>query len=267
MTNRTTPPTRNPETVALQRAMKRARTLDRYVSAATAPPREQRRIHDAVVADYLAVAETVARRYSRDAQDWSDIQQVAYVGLIKAARRFDPERGDDFVSFAVPTISGEIKRHLRDHGWFIRPPRRVQELHGTVSRTVPRLTQQLGRTPSRADIAEALGEDIAHVSEAIVSQESLRPMSLAHPVAGDDARTLADTVGHVDDRFDRTEMMTEVGVACRRLPYRDRRILFLRFFQERTQQEIAAELGVTQMQVSRLLSKILERLRSELALP
>lgn len=251
------------EAVTAQRAVKRARTVARYAAAESAPTRERRRIHDDVVADYLGVAESIARRYARDSQDWSDIQQVAYLGLIKAARRFDPERGDDFVSFAVPTISGEIKRHLRDHGWFIRPPRRVQELRGTISRTLPRLTQELGRTPSVAELAASLDDDVVSVKEAIGSQDSLWPASLDHQAAGDDL-TLADTIGSIDNQFERAEIMAEVGPVCRRLPLRDRRILYLRFFQERTQQEIAAELGVTQMQVSRLLSRILDRLRSEL---
>ncbi|MCU1637628.1 MAG: sigF [Microbacteriaceae bacterium] len=254
------------EAVTAQRAVKEARTVARYAAAAGAPLRERRRIHDDVVTDHLGVAETIARRYSRDGQDWGDLRQVAYLGLIKAARRFDPERGADFVAFAVPTISGEIKRHLRDHAWFIRPPRRVQELRGTIATTMPRLTQELGRTPSLAELAKSLDDELCNVREAVCSQESLRPASLDSTGSGDDL-PLAETIGRIDDQFERAEMMTEIGSACRRLAPRDRRILYLRFFQERTQQEIAAELGVTQMQVSRLLTRILGRLRSDLAYP
>ncbi|GAB3618055.1 SigB/SigF/SigG family RNA polymerase sigma factor [Okibacterium endophyticum] len=250
--------------MAAQRAAKRSHTLEQYEAAAKASPEEQRRIQDKIVSDYLGVAETIARRYTKGAQDWNDIQQVAYLGLVKAARRFDAECGDDFVSYAVPTISGEIKRHLRDHGWFIRPPRPVQELHGQVARVVPQLMQELGHMPSCTEIAQALGQPRDLVKEALESRESLRPASLDRPIADDETLTIADTVADTDDRFERAEVAVELASACRRLPFQQRRIVYLRFFQQCTQQEIAAELGVTQMQVSRLLTKILDQLRNQL---
>jgi RNA polymerase sigma-B factor len=255
---------RKSEFRAAQRAQKNRTTLDRYAAAVTALPEEQRRIIDAIAVDHLCVAETIARRYAGNSQDWNDIRQVAYVGLIKAARRFDPERGDDFVSFAVPTISGEIKRYLRDHGWFIRPPRHVQELRSTIAHAVPRLMQEFGHAPSRSEIAASLGEGLSAIDSALDSPESMRPKSLDARSNEENEISLAERLGCIDERLERAEVIAEVGAACRMLPARDRRILYLRFFQECTQQEIAAELGVTQVQVSRLLAKILGRLRLEL---
>ena len=253
------------DAVAQQRALRHSRTLARYARAGTLAPAERRRIHDDVVVDYLGVAETIARRYSAGIQDWHDIRQVAYLGLVKAARRFDPDRGDDFVSFAVPTISGEIKRHLRDHSWFVRPPRPLQELSASIARAVPGLLQELGRQPSPEEIAERVGHDTPEVTAAMGAAGGMRPVSLDAPGRDGDGPSVGDSVGAVDDRLEHTEVMAEVTAACRRLPARDRRILYLRFYEERTQQEIASELGVTQMQVSRLLTRILSWLREELS--
>jgi RNA polymerase sigma-B factor len=252
------------DAVAQQRSLRHARTLARYARAGTVAPSERRRIHDDVVVDYLGVAETIARRYSNGTQDWHDIRQVAYLGLVKAARRFDPDRGDDFVSFAVPTISGEIKRHLRDHGWFVRPPRPIQELTTAIARAVPVMLQDLGRQPSPEEIAERIGRGAPEVTAALGAAEGMRPVSLDAPGRDGDGRTVGDAVGAMDDRLEHAEVMAEVSAACRRLTSRDRRILYLRFYEERTQQEIASELGVTQMQVSRLLTRILAALREQL---
>jgi RNA polymerase sigma-B factor len=253
------------DVIAQKRALRQARTLARYARAGTVAAAERRRIHDDVVVDYLGVAETIARRYSNGAQDWHDIRQVAYLGLVKAARRFDPDRGDDFVSFAVPTISGEIKRHLRDHGWFVRPPRPIQELTTSIARTVPAMLQDLGRQPSPEEIAVRLGRGAREVTAALGAVEGMRPVSLDAPGRDADGPTVGESVGAVDDRLEHAEAMAEVTAACRRLTARDRRIVYLRFYEERTQQEIASELGVTQMQVSRLLTRILACLREQLA--
>jgi RNA polymerase sigma-B factor len=253
------------DAVAQQHAVRHTRTLAQYARAESLAPAERRRIHDDVIVDYLGVAETIARRYSSGIQDWRDIRQVAYLGLVKAARRFDPDRGDDFVSFAVPTISGEIKRHLRDHGWFVRPPRPIQELSTSIARAVPALLQDLGHQPSPEEIAERVGHEAREVTAALGAAEGMRPVSLDAPGRDADGRTVGESVGAVDDRLEHAEVMAEVTAACRRLTARDRRIVYLRFYEERTQQEIASELGVTQMQVSRLLNRILSWLREELS--
>lgn len=250
--------------IAAQRARRSESATALFSEAAEAPEAERQRIQRRIVIEHLDVAEAIARRYAGRSQEWGDIRQVAYVGLVKAARRFDSSKGDDFVSFAVPTISGEIKRHLRDNGWFIRPPRRIQELRSVLLAEVPRMTQELGRTPALDDIARDLGESHATVSEALNCQESLRPVSLDVTVHEGEALTLADTIGGTDAQFERAELSATLHSACRHLSARERRIVYLRFFQEQTQSEIARELGVTQMQVSRLLSKILGRLRDEL---
>jgi RNA polymerase sigma-B factor len=252
--------------LAAQR-LKRNKTVTALFKDATiASESERERIQQQVVLEYLDVAEAVARRFTTRQQEWSDIRQVACVGLVKAARRFDSSRGDDFVSFAVPTISGEIKRHLRDNGWFIRPPRRIQELRSILLAEVPRLTQQLGRDPEPEEIARDLGETVDRVTEAIDCQESLRPVSLDLALH-DDGLTLGDTIGDVDRELERAELTAMLRAACDQLTPRQQRIVYLRFFHEQTQAEIAAELGVTQMQVSRLLTQIMTRLRVAISDP
>ncbi len=227
----------------------------------TADPPEERRAQDALVLEHLGLAETLARRFAGRIGDRDDIRQVAYVGLVKAARRFDSTRTSDFVSFAVPTITGEIKRHLRDDIWFVRPPRRVQELRLAIAHVSPELAQELGHAPTWAQLAERLREDPRDVREALGSDQSMHPASLSSVVAEDDSVALADLVGGCDAELERAEMLATVAPACKRLAPRERRILYLRFYEDRTQQEIARELGVTQMQVSRLLARILARLR------
>ncbi|WP_167043229.1 sigma-70 family RNA polymerase sigma factor [Salinibacterium sp. ZJ454] len=222
---------------------------------------------DSIVIQYLGVAESIARRYAGHTYDWSDLRQVACLGLVKAAQRFDPEKGSDFVSFAVPTISGEIKRYLRDNGWFIRPPRHLQDLRTTITYASGQLVQELGRDPSSEELAQALGEPVAAIDEASRCHEYLRLVSLDAPVSDADQLALGETLGITDPGIDRTELVWVVRKACRCLTPRERRILFLRFFEERTQQQIADELGVTQMQVSRLLVAILARLRENILTP
>lgn len=221
---------------------------------------------DALVLAHLGVAESIARRHSAGSKDWSDLRQVAYMGLVKAAQRFDPVKGEQFVSFAVPTIAGELKRYLRDCGWIVRPPRQVQELRGHLSTEIPRLTQALGRQPSSADLAAAMGQDLRCVEEALGAHNSMRPLSLDAPSSAEDgdANPFAELLTAEDTGLERAEMMATLASACRTLTARDRKIVYLRFFEEKTQQEIGRELGVTQMQISRLLTHILGCLRDQL---
>jgi RNA polymerase sigma-B factor len=236
-----------------------------FRQAATCPKDSKSRIHQQIVIDYLDVATSIARRYSGGRQDWSDLRQVACLGLVKAVKGFDLGKGDDFVAYCAPTISGEVKRYLRDHGWFVRPPRSVQELRGRIGEAEPRMMQELGRAPSARELAADLGEELDKVDEALRSHESLRPSSLdAVSDVTEDAQPLGELLGHLDARLERAEVLATIAPACRRLSARERRIVYLRFFEERTQAQIGQELDVTQMQVSRLIAQILERLRTEL---
>ncbi|WP_043668710.1 sigma-70 family RNA polymerase sigma factor [Clavibacter michiganensis] len=258
-----------PSGIAAARDEKRRVTHDRFVRAAAATEdatgeAERRRLHDQIVLDHLELADQLARQHSGRAHDWSDLRQVGYLGLVKAARRYDPGFGAPFVSFAIPTISGEIKRHLRDNGWVIRPPRQVQELRHALLAVVPALTQRLGRTPTDAELAAHTGHPREEVAEALAAHSSLRPASLDFTVHEEEGTSLAETLGDDDPGYARAERTVLLDAARRILSDRDRRILHLRFVDECSQSEIAAELGVTQMQVSRLLARILGALRAEL---
>jgi RNA polymerase sigma-70 factor (sigma-B/F/G subfamily) len=237
--------------------------LDLFRRAADAGDTERRQLLDEVVLLHLGLAEAIARRYYGRSLENDDILQVAHLGLVNAAQRFDPELGRDFVSFAVPTIAGEIKRHFRDHGWAVRPPRRMQELQSALKAATAEVTQAKGATPTAADLADHLGVEAAEVREARASHECFTAASLDYRV--DDGETsLADTLGGDDAAYERSEALVALAPACRELGERDRRILYLRFFRGWTQEEIGRDLGVTQMQVSRLLAGILRRLRARI---
>lgn len=209
----------------------------------------------------VPVATSIALRYRARGEALDDLVQVAHLGLVKAANSFDPHRGSDFLAYAVPTITGEVKRHFRDQGWDIRPPRRIQELRADVERASGELSQQLGRSPRLSEIAAHLGVSRDDVGECIASADLYHVDSLDSPVAGTDAVTVGDTLGNLDPLLGKVDDVLSVRPLLERLPSRDRRILALRYFSGWTQQQIADELGVTQMQVSRLLSRTLRRLR------
>jgi len=211
---------------------------------------------------HLGLARAVAARYFRhDPARDEDLVQVAYVGLVKAARRYHPGYQGGFAAYAVPTIAGEVKRHLRDHGWMVRPPRAHQDLNRRIAHTMPQLTQQLRRTPSRDDLARELGESPAQVAEAGACDGCLRPVSLDASVAPASATTLGDLLP--DERADECDADRRVMLwaALRTLPGRERHILYLRFFEDLSQQAIADRLGLSQVHVSRILRRTLERLQ------
>ena len=246
---------------------RRRRTEDALVEAATATPALRRALLDEVVEINMGVARSVASRYFRRGIDQDDILQVAYVALTRAARDFDAGRHRDFLAYAVPTMRGEIKKHFRDHGWTVRPPRRIQEMQQRISGCESDLVHALGRSPRPSEIAEHLGADVTDVVEALGSDGCFTPSSLDRPVSGQDgssAVSLADLLGDLDPDQPAAEARATLAPVVRRLKERDRRILFLRFFEDRTQQEIADELGVTQMQVSRLITRIMRDLRRDL---
>jgi RNA polymerase sigma-B factor len=228
---------------------------------------ERRRLLDEVVLINRGVAEAVASRYRRRGVAMEDLQQAAYEGLVKAVYRFDPSLGKDLLTYAVPTIRGELQRHFRDHSWTVRPPRRVQELQWRVNRCIEELTQELGHEPSDDQVRNTMHISPAEYDEALIAFGCFTPTSLDQPVSHDGAATMGDLLpdeaGDVAE-LEAAEARTALAPVIKELPDRDKQILFLRFFQDRTQEEIGAELGVTQMQVSRLLTRILRDLRSAL---
>jgi RNA polymerase sigma-B factor len=203
----------------------------------------------------------LARKFTGRGEGLDDLEQVATLALLKAIDRLDPEREVKFSTFATITIIGELKRHLRDKGWAVRVPRPVQELAVRINRLVPELTQELGRAPTVSEISNAAGSDEDAVLEALDASRAYSADSLDAPT-GDDDFSPIDTLAEPDDRFDRLESWQSVAPLIQTLPERERTILYLRFFEERTQSEIAAELGISQMHVSRLLAKTLGYLRA-----
>ncbi len=223
----------------------------------------QQALHNELVLKYRDIAESAAAAYAGRGRELADLRQVAYIGLIKAVRRFDPAVGPHFPAFAVPTVHGELKRYLRDHSWMVRPPRQLQDLRTAIARLQPDLLQLLGRDPSLSELSEALGTNTKTVSEALNCQSSLRPDSL-------DA--LADTTGAeqwgvADGRLEHAENLAMLRRAVRNLTDTDKELLFLRYFHEESQQAIGTRLGLTQMQVSRRLARILVHLQHELLGP
>lgn len=224
---------------------------------------ERQRLVDEIVLINLPVARSLAMRYRERGVPVDDLMQVAALGLVKAANGFDVERGKDFMAYAAPTITGEIKRHFRDTGWAVRPPRRLQELRTRVAQATQTLSQTTGRSPTVKEIAAALGVEQDDVVEAMVSSNGYATTSLDAPPDGEHG-SWADTVADDDLTLASTPDRLALQATLAKLPERERRILALRFFADKTQSEIGAEIGVTQMQVSRLLSRALVRLREQL---
>lgn len=225
---------------------------------------ERQRLLDEVVVLNVGVAESVAARYRSRGIALDDLRQVACLGLVKAARRYDDSRGCDFLAFAVPTIRGEVKRYFRDHGWTVRPPRPLQDLQARVWTAENELTVALGRAPRPAEVAAVLGKPVEEVDEALRTDGCFTPASLDRPVGDRGNAVLGDLLAERDTSEGAAEARVVLAPVVRQLSARDRRILLLRFFHGWTQQEIATDLGVTQVQVSRLLARILNDLRTAL---
>jgi RNA polymerase sigma-B factor len=217
-----------------------------------------------LVERFMPLARSLARRYGRSAEPFEDLLQVASLGLLKALDRFDPERGYAFPSFAVPTILGEMRRYFRDCGWAVHMPRRAQERALRVRDAQERLTNERGRAPTVGQLAEYLELDIEEVLETLQVLLSYEALSLDAPPPGrqDEAVTCADTLGHEDERYELVELDATVAAALKHLPERERLILRMRFVEDLTQTEIAGRVGVSQMQVSRLLRRSLDQLRA-----
>jgi RNA polymerase sigma-B factor len=230
---------------------------------AEADDTERQRLTDEVVLLNLPVARSLAMRYRERGVPLDDLTQVAALGLVKAVHGFDAERGRDFMAYAAPTITGEIKRYFRDTGWAVRPPRRLQELRTRVAQATQSLSQATGRAPTVKELAEALEVPQDDVVEAMVSSNGYATTSLDAPPDGENG-SWADTVADEDADLGGTPDRIALERLLSQLPERERRILALRFFADKTQSEIGAEIGVTQMQVSRLLSRALRRLREQM---
>ncbi len=239
------------------------RLLER--AATESDPVERKRLQDEVVVLHMGLARAIAARYRGRGIADEDLTQAATVALLKAARGFDPQNGAEFLSYAVVTMKGEVKRQFRDYGWMIRPPRPIQRLQADVSRAQAELTQTLGRSPRVAEVATHLDVPEESVVEALSADGCYTPTSLDLPVGADGSGSLGELLADDGNAMSEAEARIMLTPAVRSLPRRDREILYLRFFRQQTQSQIARQVGVTQMQVSRILSRVLGELRGTLA--
>lgn len=228
-----------------------------------------RRLRNRLIEEHRHVAERVARRFPNRSLPWDDVFQVAQLGLLKAVDRFDPSKGFKFSTFAEPTISGELKRHFRDHLWDVRVPRRAHDLQQAVKRMAEELTHELDRAPTIAEIADRLDVEPDDIMMAMEADSARRATSLSAPVGTGDAEgaPLADQLGGVDANLERAADRVTLVELVTQLPERERELIRLRFEENLSQSEIGERLGVSQMHVSRLLRRTLTDLRAQLGGP
>ena len=248
-----------------QRLRERALLVDLAATDEADPRRAA--IRDELVTMHLPLVRHLARRYQDRGEQLDDLVQVGTVGLIKAVDRFDLSRGLEFSTFATPTILGEIKRHFRDRAWAMRVPRRLQELQASVSARSDELTRTMRRSPTVREIAASLGIDEAEVLDAIEVRHAYAPASLDAERHDDyeHSGTLVDSLGADDPALESVDDRESLRPLLAALPDRERQIILLRFFHNRSQTQIAEELGISQMHVSRLLARTLTQLRERLA--
>jgi RNA polymerase sigma-B factor len=241
-----------------ERARTTRRLLVRYHLGGDQRAREE------LVARFMPLARQLALRYYHGREPLEDLVQVACIGLVKAVDRFEVGRATAFASYAVPMILGELRRHFRDHGWALHVPRGLQEQALAVERAADRLHVRFGRTATASEIARELGISVEEVLDAIDAARATDTVSLdaPRPTADGERDALVDALGDEDPRIELVEDRDAIAATLAALPERERTILWLRFAHDRTQSEIAAELGVSQMQISRLLRRTLERLRA-----
>ena len=251
------------ERIAADRA--RARVL--FVELNDLPLDDPRRagLRDELVEIHLPLVEYLARRFRNRGEPLDDLIQVATIGLIKSVDRFDLERAVEFSTYATPTIVGEIKRHFRDKGWAIRVPRRLQELKLALTKATSELSQKNGRAPTVGELAAHLGMTDEEILEGLESANAYSAVSLDAPDGGDDdSPAVADSLGMIDEALEGVEYRESLKPLLEKLPPREKRILMLRFFGGMTQSQIATDLGISQMHVSRLLARTLAQLREGL---
>ena len=239
-------------------AEKRQELRDKF--AAFAETRKPR-LRDELIEAHIGLAEYLARRFANRGEPLDDLIQVASLGLVKAVDRFEPERGLEFSTYATHTIVGELKRHFRDKGWAVRVPRRMQELHLRLSGLVSTLSQELGRSPTIPEIAQAAGTSEEEILEAMEAGQAYRFTSIDAPIPGEEAGSLSQTLGDEDEGMVDAEHRVALSPLIAKLPERQQLILHYRFFEGLTQSEIATRLGISQMHVSRLLARSLAQLR------
>src|SRR4051794_38362854 len=240
----------------VQRARETRALFGRYLEHGDAAARDE------LIERFMPLARQLARRYQRANEPLDDLVQVASVGLVKAVDRFDVRRGVAFSSYAVPTILGELKRHFRDAGWAIHVPRGIQERAMQVDRAVKDLSGRLGRSPSVDEVAEHVDASVEEVLSAMEAGQAYEAVSLDAQRSNDDeSDTFADSIGGEDERFELVEYEAAIAPTLRALPKRDQLVLHLRFIDDLTQSQIAERIGVSQMQVSRLIRRALARLR------
>ena len=243
----------------------RARALFEQLAGLAPADPERLRLRGELVELHLPLVEYLARRFRNRGEWLDDLTQVATIGLIKSIDRFDLSRGVEFSTYATPTIVGEIKRHFRDKGWAVRVPRRLQELKLALTKAIGDLAQREGRAPTVAELAAHLQMSDEDVLEGLESANAYSTVSLDAPDSGDDdAPAVAESLGMLDDALEGVEYRESLKPLLERLPPREKRILLLRFFGNMTQSQIAAELGISQMHVSRLLARTLAQLRDGL---
>ncbi len=220
-----------------------------------------------LIEQYLPLVRSLARRYSYRGELLEDLIQVGSIGLIKAIDRFDIDRGVELTTYATPNIIGEIKRHFRDKGWSVRVPRGLQELNARLSRLIEELTVQLERSPTIAELAKAAGVQEEEVLEALETGQAYATLSLSAPAAGHDAEDLdpLESLGDVEHEYEVSEDRAVLAPGWRVLDQRERKILHLRFFEGLTQSQIAQQVGISQMHVSRLIRRSLEKIREEIS--
>jgi RNA polymerase sigma-B factor len=243
----------------------RARELFEQLAVLSPGDPARQQVRGALVELHLPLVEYLARRFRNRGEWLDDLTQVATIGLIKSIDRFDLARGVEFSTYATPTIVGEIKRHFRDKGWAVRVPRRLQELKLALTKAIGDLAQREGRAPTVSELAAHLQMSEEDVLEGLESANAYSTVSLDAPDSGDeDAPAVADSLGIMDDALEGVEYRESLKPLLERLPPREKRILLLRFFGNMTQSQIAAELGISQMHVSRLLARTLAQLREGL---
>jgi RNA polymerase sigma-B factor len=251
------------ERTAADRA--KAREMFVQLAAMAAEDPRRNRLRDELVEAHLPLVEYLARRFRNRGEPLDDLVQVATIGLIKSVDRFDLERGVEFSTYATPTIVGEIKRHFRDKGWAIRVPRRLQELKLSLTKATSELSQKNGRSPTVAELAQHLGMTEEEILEGLESANAYSAVSLDAPDGGDDdSPAVADSLGAMDEALEGVEYRESLKPLLEKLPAREKKILMLRFFGGMTQSQIAGELGISQMHVSRLLARTLAQLREGL---
>ncbi|MDP9234870.1 MAG: RNA polymerase sigma factor SigF [Actinomycetota bacterium] len=235
-----------------------------YGAATTEDERAEYR--EQLVEQYIGLVEFLARRFRNRGEPLEDLTQVGTIGLLKAIERFDLEREVEFSTYATPTIVGELKRHFRDKGWAVRVPRRLQELHLELTKIVGDLGHELGRSPTVAEIAKVAGTTDEAVLEGLEVAQAYNFTSLDAPIENDSggSTSFADHLGVEDEHLENLEYRASLAPEMAKLPERERRILYLRFFKGMTQSEIAERLGISQMHVSRLLNRTLTKLREAL---